>query len=192
MVELAQRLGLAQEPGAGGLVAVEVDPDAHPALERLVVRLEQHPLRVRRRRSARAGSGGRAPLGVRSKATTGSGPVTGGAPGAARPGRPGRTPPASHQRRLPVGGVVGEEEGAALARAAADGRRPGPPAWPRPSGRSPRAARARRIGANRSRQAPPTRMSCWRPARPAELLVERRDRARGRLRARRAAPRPGR
>ena len=44
MVELAQRLGLAHEPGADRLVGVEVDPEADPPLEHQVERLEQHPL----------------------------------------------------------------------------------------------------------------------------------------------------
>ena len=144
------------------------------------------------RRCAPAGSGAPSAARVRSNAATGSGPVSGGAPGAARPGRRGRSPPRSHQRRLPVGRVVGEEQGAAVARAAADRRAAHRPGSPRPSGRSPRAPRAARAGANRSRHSPPTRVSCWLPGAPAELLVEGRDRARRAAAARRAAPRPAR
>src|SRR2546427_843223 len=43
VVELAQRLRFSEEPGPGGLVGVEVDPQADATLEDLVVRLEQHP-----------------------------------------------------------------------------------------------------------------------------------------------------
>ncbi len=44
VVELAQRLRLAHEPGADGVVEIEVDPHADPALQDLVVCLEEHPL----------------------------------------------------------------------------------------------------------------------------------------------------
>ena len=46
MVEPAEGFALALEPGARRLVVKEVDPDAHPALERLVVRLEEQPVGV--------------------------------------------------------------------------------------------------------------------------------------------------
>src|SRR5215210_3483187 len=41
MVQPAERLGLADEPGAGGLIAIEVDPQAHSPSQDQVVRLEE-------------------------------------------------------------------------------------------------------------------------------------------------------
>ena len=67
MIELGQRLRLAEEPAAQGAVRVEVDAQAHPALQDEIVGLEQDPL-------ARSGDGpvdpvamaerGRRPFGV--------------------------------------------------------------------------------------------------------------------------------
>ena len=71
---------------------------------------------------------------------------------------------ASHQRRLPLGGVVGEEERAGLARAAPD-RDPACSASVAAADRAiASSAPSGRDGAKRSRQSPPTRVSCWLPA----------------------------
>ena len=48
MIELRQGLGLAQEPGARGVVGVDVDPDADATVEHAVDPDEQHPFRVGR------------------------------------------------------------------------------------------------------------------------------------------------
>ena len=161
MVELAQRLRLAQEPGAGWLVAEEVDAEADPPLERLVVGLEQHPVGVRRRRCAPAGSARPAPRGCGRTRRPARGRSSPEPPAALDAGvRPHAA--ASHQRRLPVGGVVGEEERAAVARAAADRDRRDRPASPRRSGRSPRAPPS-----GRSRREPEPPLA----AHPGELLA---------------------
>ena len=47
MVELGQRLGLAEKPGAQLIVAGEIDPDADPAVEQGVAADEEDPLRRR-------------------------------------------------------------------------------------------------------------------------------------------------
>ena len=91
----------AEEPGPGGLVGVEIDAKAHPALEDSRRTPRTAPARPIRRRCARAGSGSRAP----SRCARRRGrdrAVSGGVPGAARPRRSRPQTVGSHQRRLPV------------------------------------------------------------------------------------------
>ncbi len=46
VIELGQGLGLAQEPGACGVVGIDVDPDAHATVQDAVDPDEEHPLRI--------------------------------------------------------------------------------------------------------------------------------------------------
>ena len=125
VVELPERLGLPHEPRADRLVVIEVDPKADPALEQLVLGLEQHPLRRRRRRSAPGGIGRPSPSACAREQGLGSGARAGRvrsayqAPAAptrsAGAARGGAAPPAAPGRR-----GVEEEQGAVLAGAAAD------------------------------------------------------------------------
>ena len=143
MVELAERLGLAHEPRADGVVGVEVDPDADRSPQQLVVRLEEDPL----------GGGGddalqpvsapeRRPGALEGEAARG--PVSGADPGGARPGgRPatrgcttGGSGSARSRRR--TGSSPRPRSGAP--------RRSGPPGWRRRSVRSPPAGESGRAG----------------------------------------------
>ena len=44
MIQLGQRLCFPEEPRADLVVGIEIDPEAHPTVERLVVSDEQHSL----------------------------------------------------------------------------------------------------------------------------------------------------
>ena len=162
MVELSERLRLPQEPGTGGVVAEEIDADADPALQRHVVRLEQHAVGVR----------GHDALEPIAGAERGGGALE----GEDRIGRrsPARAPTpldrscrpqtsASHQRRLPVGesSVRNREQDSAAQRRIATRGSASVVAAERAMASSAPGARK---GANWSRQSPLTRVSCWRPA----------------------------
>ena len=182
-----ERFGFAQEPGAGGLVAVEIDPEADPSLERSRRAPRTAPGRRWTPRSARAGSARPSAARVRSNASDRIGARSRGrqSPAPLDSARSGRTAAASHQRRLPVGESSVKKSEQRLAGAAADRRAPARRGW-RAADRAIASSGARAGGParSRSRHSPATRVSCWRPAAPGQLLVERGDRLR------RAAARP--
>ena len=167
MVELSQGFALTQKPGAGGLVGVEVGPQAHASLAGSRRTPRTAPAPPRPRRCARAGIGGRGPPGSGRTRGPGSGPVSGVSPAAARRARRAPHTAASHQRRLPAGESSVKKRLQCCAGAPAHVGETGRRGCRRPIGRWSRARTAARAGANWSRHRPLTRMSCWVPVRRA-------------------------
>ena len=154
----------AKKPGAGRLIGVEIDPQAHPALEDLVVCLEEHAHPPRPRRCAPAGTGAPGPPGpLEGEQRLRAGQRSSPAPPLDPAGR-GRTPPRSHHRRLRSGdwSVKNRLHAVPAQRRTRASRSASVAAAERAMASSAVAVGSAQTGAA---TAPPTRVSCWLPER---------------------------